>query len=97
MPPPPLYPDVNNTCPVTVPLAGAGLSASQDISPGDLVIRIREPLLAVPDSPRLVDTCSNCFVCVSEEEGEEEGEQVKLKKCGGCGVVRFCGEVGLYL
>ena len=94
MPPAPLYPDVDYTYPSTVPLAGTGLFAKQKLSPGGLIIRVRESLLAVPDSPRLTDTCSNCFLCVSEDEGEEEQDKVQLKKCGGCGVVRFCGAVG---
>ena len=91
MPPPPPLPDVNHTYPLPLPSTGTGLFASQDIAPGDLIICIARPLLAVPDSPHFTDTCSNCLVCVTENEEEEE---VKLRKCGGCGVVRFCGEVG---
>ena len=69
----------------------SGLFAAKDTAAGDLIIRLGRPLLAVLDSPHFTDTCSNCFVCVSENEDEEE--VVKLSKCGGCGVVRFCGKV----
>ena len=69
----------------------SGLFAGKDIGAGELIIRLARPLLAVLDSPHFNDTCLNCFICTSENEDEEE--QVKLSKCRGCGVVRFCGKV----
>ena len=96
--------------------AGTGLFASKDLSDGDLVLSILRPLVCVPDTPRLKETCSWCFLHVERIDAPTEDEhwaqvmglsleeyltwtepgkmdQPKLMKCGGCGVVRFCGEV----
>ena len=83
-----------DTVATTLDSEQSGLFAAKDIAAGDLIIRLGRPLLAVLDSPHFTDTCSNCFVYVSENEDEEE--VVKLNKCGGCGVVRFCGKVSYY-
>ena len=69
--------------------AGNGLFAKRDIRPGELVMRVERPMGCVLDSPQLARVCEWCLI------GGDEGmvESVQLKKCGGCGVVRFCGEV----
>ena len=50
---------------------------------------------SVLDVARLGGVCEWCFAVAEREEGYEEEDEVevKLRKCGGCGVVKFCGEV----
>ena len=82
--------------------AGDGLFASKDIPAGDLILRIDRPFLAVLDSPHLNDACSNCFVWVPRggaAVGGDERDNVTLRACTGCKIVKYCGKVGgdLYL
>ncbi|MCJ1474303.1 hypothetical protein MMC13_002961 [Lambiella insularis] len=69
--------------------AGEGLFASKAFEAGELVLKLEEDVTSVLDSPKLGDVCEWCF----EEQGDGEAEGVrKLRKCGGCAVVRFCDE-----
>ena len=72
--------------------AGTGLFAAKDFEAGELVLRLEREVVSVLDSGRLGVACEWCFLT---EEDAEDGVEVKLKKCGACGIVRFCGEVGL--
>ncbi|MCJ1249215.1 hypothetical protein MMC30_006438 [Trapelia coarctata] len=72
--------------------AGTGLFAARDFEAGELVLRLEREVVSVLDSGRFGVACERCFL--TEEDGEEDDVEVKLKKCGGCGVVKFCGEVG---
>lgn len=77
--------------------AGNGLFASKDIPAGDLILRVDRPFLAVLDSPHLNDACSNCFVWVPKggaAAGGDERENVILRACTGCKIVRYCSKVG---
>ena len=78
-------------------LAGNGLFAAKGFGPGELVLKLEADVTSVLDSPRLGVACEWCFVTVEEVDGGGDGSEreVKLRKCGGCGVVRVCGEVGL--
>jgi len=71
--------------------AGTGLFAARDFEAGEVVLRLENEAVSVLDSGRFGVACERCFL--TEEDAEDDVE-VKLKKCGGCGVVRFCGEVG---
>ena len=79
--------------------AGNGLFAAKAFVAGDLVLRVEREVLSVIDSPALTTVCEACFLTSVDEwvggggDGEGEG-RVELMKCGGCGVVRFCGKVG---
>ncbi|MCJ1388083.1 hypothetical protein MMC18_000927 [Xylographa bjoerkii] len=82
--------------------AGNGLFAARAFGAGELVLKLNADVTSVLDSPRLGVVCEWCFVTVEEvealgnEDGEGSGEgsegKVKLRKCGGCGIVRVCGE-----
>ena len=71
--------------------AGTGLFAARNFGAGELVLRLEREVVSVLDSGRLGVACERCFLT---EEDVEDDVKVILKKCGGCGVVRFCGEVG---
>lgn len=77
--------------------AGNGLFTSEDIAAGELILEIDRPFLAVLDTPRLNDACSNCFVWVpaggTAVDGDDR-ENVTLRACTGCKVVKYCGKVG---
>ena len=77
--------------------AGHGLFAAKGFGSGELVLKLEADVTSVLDSPRLGVACEWCFVAVEEVDGGGDGGEgvVKLRKCGGCGVVRVCGEVGL--
>ncbi|KAK4867650.1 hypothetical protein LT330_001160 [Penicillium expansum] len=66
---------------------GNGLFATADINPGEDVLHIKTPFVAVLDSPRLEDTCAGCFGKRQMETGNE------LKACTGCRVVKYCDRV----
>lgn len=77
--------------------AGNGLFASRDIPAGDLILLVNRPFLAVLDTPHLDDACSNCFVWVPQggaAAGGDERDDVVLRACTGCKVVKYCGKVG---
>lgn len=69
---------------------GNGLFATSDIGPGDTVLHIEAPFVAILDSPRLKDTCAGCFGKRQMETGNE------LKACTGCRVVKYCDRVSRY-
>lgn len=64
---------------------GTGLFASSDIATGQDVLYIKVPFVAVLDTARLEDTCSGCF-----GKKQFENDQIELKGCTGCQVVRYC-------
>jgi SET and MYND domain-containing protein len=66
---------------------GNGLFATANMEPGDTVLHIEAPFVAVLDSPRLEDTCGGCFGKRQVETGSE------LKACTGCRVVKYCDRV----
>lgn len=66
---------------------GNGLFATTDMNPGDTVLHIEAPFVAILDSPRLEDTCAGCFGKRQVETGSE------LKACTGCRVVKYCDRV----
>ncbi|OQD81784.1 hypothetical protein PENANT_c025G02281 [Penicillium antarcticum] len=63
---------------------GNGLFATTDIKPGEDVLHVKTPFVAVLDTPRLEDTCAGCFGKRQMETGNE------LKACTGCRVVKYC-------
>lgn len=77
------------------PTHGLGLVTGESIKVGEDVALIRKPLVAVLDSVRLGDTCTNCFG--KRTANALSDEKVKLKRCTGCDKVRYCDKVGLFL
>lgn len=73
---------------------GRGLFASSDFRPGDDILHIQSPYVAVLDTPRLADTCSGCFG-KRQLEANADNKAV-LKACTGCQVVKYCDTVRIY-
>lgn len=67
---------------------GTGLFASSDLGTGEDILRISVPFVAVLDTPRLEDTCSGCF-----GRRQSVADQVDLKACTRCQVVKYCDRV----
>lgn len=75
--------------------SGNGVFASQDLSPGRVIIEKLRPLVAVLDQPRVLDTCSNCFVF---EPGVTTNSSAVVNSihtlaCSGCKTLRYCSQV----
>lgn len=76
--------------------AGTGLLTSKSLGPGELVLRDTRPLGYILDTPLLEQRCTWCLKGQNLAHMEAE-EQIGLKECGGCNVVRFCNQVGGFL
>lgn len=76
--------------------AGMGLFTSKSLGPGELVLRDTRPLGCVLDTPLLEQHCAWCLKGQNSVHIEAE-EEIVLKKCGGCSVVKFCNQVGGFL
>lgn len=76
--------------------AGMGLFTSKSLGPGELVLRDTRPLGCVLDTPLLEQHCAWCLKGQNSVHMEAE-EEIILKKCGGCSVVKFCNQVGGFL
>ena len=90
--------------------AGTGLFTTHPIAAGEGIFCIDQPLVAVLDSPHLRDTCANCFLLPPSNGDDYEGaatgsrqgwrgeasqeENIRLKGCLGCKVVKYCSKVG---
>jgi hypothetical protein len=75
-------------------LGGKGHFAFKNIKPGEVIIRVGHPLVSVPGTPRLAEICSNCFLWEPGSDIADSGnDQVGLKACMGCRVVKYCGKV----
>lgn len=73
--------------------AGTGLFTSRSLGAGTLVLRDTRPLGCVLNTPLLEQRCAWCL------KGQNlahmgAGEEIILKKCGGCSAVKFCNQVG---
>ena len=86
---------VNRTYVKRTPIAGNGLFASHDVEPGSQILTIARPLIAVPDTPHLEDTCSNCFIWAPGSIAGGRRDVDGVKPCTGCKVLGYCGKVGL--
>ncbi|RAH86414.1 SET and MYND domain protein [Aspergillus japonicus CBS 114.51] len=64
---------------------GRGLFAATDISPGQDVLHISTPFVAVLDTHQLENICSGCL-----GRRQLEKEDRRLKGCTGCQVVKYC-------
>lgn len=73
--------------------AGDGLFATDTIPAGKEIFSVEQPLAYVLDTPHLLDTCVHCLRKATKNDDSRTME-VKLKRCMGCKVVRYCGEVG---
>lgn len=70
------------------PGSGTGLFASKDIQPGETVVMIQKPFVAVLDTAQLETKCSGCLGAHVNRQ-----EEVELKACTGCRVVKYCNKV----
>ncbi|RAH47039.1 S-adenosylmethionine-dependent methyltransferase [Aspergillus brunneoviolaceus CBS 621.78] len=64
---------------------GRGLFAATDIGPGQDVLHISTPFVAVLDTHQLGDICSGCL-----GRRQLENDDRRLKGCTGCQVVKYC-------
>ncbi|KAL3435861.1 hypothetical protein BDV09DRAFT_203798 [Aspergillus tetrazonus] len=67
---------------------GRGLFAYTDIRTCDDILHIQDPFVAVLKTERLQDTCSGCFG--KRHLDSYSGQDVALKACTGCHVVKYC-------
>ena len=77
-------------------IAGRGLFASEDISAGAQIFSIARPLVAVLNTPRLTECCSNCFAGVATpftSDGAYGAVAPEVKACSQCKLLRFCSKV----
>ncbi|EER28629.1 hypothetical protein D8B26_001100 [Coccidioides posadasii str. Silveira] len=83
---------VLRAAPGETPNAGTGLFATTRILIGQPILEL-DTWLAVLDTARLADTCSNCFGGKTLRDREVDGApQVPLKLCTGCRTVRYCSK-----
>ncbi|KAJ5571044.1 Zinc finger MYND-type [Penicillium sp. DV-2018c] len=66
---------------------GSGLFATTDIEPGQDVLHVKTPFVAVLDSPILEDHCACCFTPEQKIRGR------LVKRCTGCRAVKYCDKV----
>jgi hypothetical protein len=69
--------------------SGRGLTVAEPVAAGTLLLRL-DPLISVLDEPFLSKTCSTCFA-VSKSVDDTVGKE--LRKCTGCGLLRYCSKV----
>jgi SET and MYND domain-containing protein len=80
--------------PKPTPNAGTGLFAATNIYSGMNVCSFPNSWVAVLDTARLADTCSNCLGAKSYQAQELAAKNnAPLKTCSGCHVVRYCDKV----
>lgn len=61
--------------------AGNGLFATKDFEGGDVIIRIKNPYVLIPEN-RVIPNL--CYGCLSEKNN--------LNRCAGCKVVKYCSK-----
>ncbi|KAF8426264.1 hypothetical protein EV426DRAFT_715621 [Tirmania nivea] len=66
--------------------SGRGLFVTETVQPGQLVLHVPAPLVAVPDDRHLASCCSWCM----RQAGS--AEDARLVRCAGCRVVWYCGK-----
>lgn len=77
------------------PGAGTGLFASLKLDCGTDIFTSPLSFVAVLDTPRLEDTCSNCFgkKVYNRQVSPHKDDNPQLKACLGCKVVKYCDKV----
>jgi hypothetical protein len=84
---------VNHTYSAVTDAAGTGLFASKDFEAGELILRLgAEEWISMLDLGHRDRACENCLSSLDDPE-DEDAEEIKLMKCSGCGIVRYCGQV----
>ena len=78
--------------------SGRGLFAKKDVPAGEQIFSLARPLIAVLDSVRCNDCCSNCFAWTSSPVASYEtwgdAYRSEMKACSQCKILKFCGRVG---
>ncbi|KAH8820336.1 hypothetical protein F5884DRAFT_849599 [Xylogone sp. PMI_703] len=62
---------------------GASLLASREIEPGEIILKIHHPFIAVVEKSALDQVCAYCF---------KEAKQASLRRCSGCKMDRYCSQ-----
>jgi SET and MYND domain-containing protein len=75
-------------------LGGRGRFATKDQAPGDVLLSLDRPLIAVLDRPRIADTCSWCFSWTELPvlSGAGPNQVTKVNFCVGCKKVKYCSK-----
>lgn len=75
-------------------LGGRGRFTKKDHAPGDVLLSIERPLVAVLDRPRINDTCSWCFGWTELPilSGAGPNQVTKVNFCVGCKKVKYCSK-----
>lgn len=77
---------------------GNGLYASKLFAPGELILSIEKPPVAVLNNSSLDLSCSNCFAYKPKDAGSDQADGINaasLSTCAGCHTLRYCSKVGL--
>ncbi|KAJ2897869.1 uncharacterized protein MKZ38_004328 [Zalerion maritima] len=88
--------------------AGRHLTSSKAFVPGDLIVSFSNPLIALPDSPHLLQVCSNCLslphvasdpsvqgrlaLPSASDPGMQLPNSKLVKACTGCGKLSYCSK-----
>ena len=87
-------PEMSGTDVRSSPLGGRGLFATKSHSPGDVLLSLDRPLIAVLDKTRIEDTCSWCFSWTELPvlSGAGVNQASKVNWCTGCKKVKYCSK-----
>ena len=76
--------------------AGNGLFAARRIELNNVILSVAQPLMVALDTPRLKDTCYQCFLFLEKSDSikrYDKAQMKTLKTCTGCNVARYCDKV----
>ena len=75
-------------------VGGRGRYAQKDIAPGEVLLSLDRPLIAVLDRSRIIDTCSWCFSWTELPmlSGAGPNQVTKVNACVGCKKVKYCSK-----
>lgn len=76
------------------PLGGRGLFATKPHQPGEVLLALERPFIAVLDKPRVEDTCAWCFSWTELPvlSGAGVNRAAKVNWCTGCKKVKYCSK-----
>lgn len=82
------------------PISGKGVFAVKRFSPGDVLLSLERPLVAVLDKPHIDEVCSWCFLPGPLERSAAAGRSSRpppnpINWCVGCRKVKYCSKVPL--
>ena len=84
--------------------AGKGLFSTRKIRPGQVIFSLPRPLVTSLDTPAFEFACEWCFhgngeaavgqVPLDTQANRMDNVEVKLLRCTGCRLVKYCSKVG---